>query len=375
MSSILARTVITLPSEFASAIREHRALILIIVIYATAAFGFSWRLGIRHGAAVTLAGLGTSQLIYPLFALCGYSIYVMLFIRPRRLTRFLLTSLRQYMTLSRLLHALPVLALFPIFASSFAIFKTAVPIINPYSWDIRLSQWDRALHGDSDPWVWLQAIAGHPSITAFINFFYHLWFFVVLAIFYWLAFTMGRPKLRAQFLLSFVISWIVLGTVLATVFSSVGPCYYGLLIGGNDPYAPLMTYLHAADKVVPVMALDVQEMLWNGYKEAGGAPVLGISAMPSMHVATAVLLALLGWRLCRPAGIALTLFALIIMIGSIHLGWHYALDGYVGAAGAYIVWSVVGWRLSRCEKSRPATISPEAQQSANLQSLGSSNGH
>jgi membrane-associated phospholipid phosphatase len=172
-----------------------------------------------------------------------------------------------------------------------------------------------------------------------------------------------------------VISWIVLGTVLATVFSSVGPCFYGLLIGGNDPYAPLMTSLHAADKVIPVWALDVQEMLWSGFKESGGAPVLGISAMPSMHVATAVLLALLGWRINRPAGIALTLFALIIMIGSVHLGWHYALDGYVGAAGAYIVWRVVGWQLSRSGKASAATISLVAQQCANLQSQGHSNGH
>lgn len=375
MSAVLAKTAFTLPTEFASVMREHRSLILIILAYAAAAFVLAWRLGIHHDAAMMLAGLGTSELIGPLFALCGYAIYVMLFIRPARLTRFLFTSLRQYLTRTRLLHALPVLLLFPIFASSFTIFKTAVPIIHPYAWDSRLAQWDLAIHGGTHPWVWLQAIAAHPGITAVLNLTYHLWFFVMLAIFYWLAFTTNRPKLRAQFLLSFVISWIVLGTVLATVFSSVGPCFYGMLISGNDPYQPLMTYLHAADKVIPVLALDVQQMLWNGFKDSGSAPALGISAMPSMHVATATLLALLGWRINRPAGIALTLFALLIMIGSVHLGWHYALDGYVGAAGAYIVWRVVGWRLSRSGKAWPATISPHPQQGANLQSQGHSNGY
>ena len=174
----------------------------------------------------------------PLFALCGYAIYVMLFIRPARLTHFLFTSLRQYLTRARLLHALPVLLLFPIFASSFTILKTAVPIIHPYSWDIRLAQWDLAITR------WHPSLGMDSSdcsvilvLLPCINLSYHLWFFVMLAIFYWLAFTTDRPKLRAQFLLSFVISWIVLGTVLATVFSSVGPCFYGMLISGNDPYS------------------------------------------------------------------------------------------------------------------------------------------
>lgn len=375
MNPVLARTIFTLPHGFSSTCREHRVLILIIVIYAAAALALSWRLGIQNDTAVMLGGLGASQLIGPLFALCGYAIYVMLFIRPARLILFLLSSLRLYLTRARLLHALPVLMLFPIFAASFTIFKASIPIIHPYSWDVRLARWDRALHGGTQPWIWLQPIAGHPAFTAFINLFYHLWFFVMLAIFYWLAFTTDRPKLRAQFLLSFVISWIVLGTVLATVFSSAGPCYYGLFVGGIDPYAPLMTYLHSADKVVPILALDVQKLLWNGYKGSVDAPALGISAMPSMHVATAVLLALLGWRINRSAGVALTLFALIILIGSIHLGWHYALDGYVGAVGAYIVWKLVGWSLPRSDKAgRPTTFS-EIRSVSNLPLQIPKNGH
>jgi hypothetical protein len=35
------------------------------------------------------------------------------------------------------------------------------------------------------------------------------------------------------------------------------------------------------------------------------------------------------------------------MIGSVHLGWHYALDGYVGAACALVIWFAVGWLLDR----------------------------
>lgn len=55
----------------------------------------------------------------------------------------------------------------------------------------------------------------------------------------------------------------------------------------------------------------------------------------------------LGWCYSRRAGIALTLNAVVIMIGSVHLGWHYALDGYVGALGTVVVWWLVGQLLKR----------------------------
>ena len=78
----------------------------------------------------------------------------------------------------------------------------------------------------------------------------------------------------------------------------------------------------------------------------------GISAMPSMHVALATLFALVGWRTNRWVGIATTLFAVIIQIGSVHLGWHYAIDGYAGAVGMIVIWLLVGRALARREMSR-----------------------
>ncbi|MBW2186739.1 MAG: phosphatase PAP2 family protein [Deltaproteobacteria bacterium] len=72
--------------------------------------------------------------------------------------------------------------------------------------------------------------------------------------------------------------------------------------------------------------------------------------MPSMHVATSTLFALLGWRSNRALGIILTIFLVIIMIGSIHLGWHYAIDGYVAIIGTWLVWLGTGWALSRYPK-------------------------
>ena len=51
--------------------------------------------------------------------------------------------------------------------------------------------------------------------------------------------------------------------------------------------------------------------------------------MPSMHVAGAMLFALLGWRTHRLLGIVLSINVTLILIATVHLAWHYALDGYI----------------------------------------------
>lgn len=312
-------------------VAAHLALALYLCRLYPGKFDESW--GLAGYAAALATGL--------VFALCGYTIFVMLFRRPKRLIAYLGTQLKQYLILPRLLYALPVLAMLPIFATSFTIVKAAIPLLHPYAWDARFARLDAFLHGGVQPWEWLQPLLDQPLATAFINVNYHLWFFVMLGMVYWLAFAYEHARLRMQYLLSFAITWILLGNAMAILLSSAGPCYYGKLIDGADPYAGLMTYLHAADQQYSIWALTVQDMLWQSHQQAGNGHIIGISAMPSMHVASSVQLALVGWRLHRLAGIALTVFAALIMIGSVHLGWHYAVDGYVGALGAWIVWKAV----------------------------------
>ena len=327
-----------------ASLRQHRALLLIVFAYAAAVGFVVGGVATLHDSVRIMSGLLITTLLGAVFALCGYAIYVMLMLRPDRLCHYLYHVLRRYLSRERLLQALPVLLLIPVFAASFTTFKTAIPRLHPYTWDSTLAAWDLVLHGGTAPWAWLQPLLGHPWVTGLLNVSYHLWFFLFYAMIYWLALDTRRPLLRMQFLLSFVLSWIILGSIAAMLFSSVGPCYYGHL-HDSDPYAPLMAYLHEANHHFPIWALSVQDMLWQDYQSRGASSELGISAMPSMHVATAVLMALLGWRVSRSAGLALSVFAMLIMLGSVHLGWHYALDGYAGAAGAALVWHAVGRML------------------------------
>ena len=143
-------------------------------------------------------------------------------------------------------------------------------------------------------------------------------------------------------MLGFTLTWFLGTCIMGTLLSSVGPCFYGRLIPGVDPYAPAMAWLHEAARDYPIWSLKVMDGLWKTY-ETGEGVVNGISAMPSMHVGTSVLFALLGFASGkRWLGWLLTAFATLIFIGSIHLAWHYAIDGYVGAGVAFLGWWLAG---------------------------------
>jgi membrane-associated phospholipid phosphatase len=137
--------------------------------------------------------------------------------------------------------------------------------------------------------------------------------------------------------------YLLLGTVLATAFSKAGACYYGAVTGRPSPYAPLMEYLARLAVEQPIIALRVQETLWGNYTQQLGMPFVGISAMPSVHVAVAVLFALLGWRTAAWLGWVFTLYAIVVLTGSVHLGWHYAVDGYASILLVPLIWMAAGW--------------------------------
>ncbi|WP_348626143.1 phosphatase PAP2 family protein [Mesorhizobium sp. LNJC403B00] len=89
-----------------------------------------------------------------------------------------------------------------------------------------------------------------------------------------------------------------------------------------------------------------QDIVWSGY--IGATPgSLGISAFPSMHVAMAVLFALYATRRSRLAGLLMWAFAAIIMVGSVVLGWHYAVDGYASVLISIAIWKACGYFLGK----------------------------
>ncbi len=380
----LRRRVRFLLGELSGSWREHTTLFGVLGAYLT--FALSVDLALPEHDVLTLGMLNRAFGIVVLLFTLGFLMVLVLreagrAPADRSLTSWLWRRLRcEYLTPSRVFGAVLMVVFGCVLTDTFMSLKAAIPILHPFSWDTTLMHWDRLVHFGRHPWELLQPFMS-PLITSAVSVAYNVWIFLVFGIFYWQAWS-SRRRLRMQFFFTFAFSWILLGSVAATVFSSAGPCYYSRVTGvppAADPYAPLLRYLRAVDSEHRVWALAVQDQLWENYAQqeartrgngyglvfaktktasfgATGADtprklLSGISAMPSMHVAMAVLFALVGWRTNRWLGLLFTAYAAVILVGSVHLGWHYAIDGYASLVAVLVIW----WCSGRSLRQRTAT--------------------
>ncbi|MFZ5790547.1 MAG: phosphatase PAP2 family protein [Pseudomonadota bacterium] len=369
-ASSIAGYLHALASELPGSFRRHAWLIALVAAY----FGIGVAVSFYIGAPASLSldlYLPTYFTLLPVMLLslvAAHALYIVVVLRSKRPLLQLLTDLQTKLaTPRRIANALPCLLFIPIFGGTFTLVKAAIPLLQSFSWDQRLEQWDRWLHGGTAPWEWLQPFLGTPVITHAIAWLYNFWFLILSVTWVWQSFTLRDPQLRMQYIVALLATWIVLGSGAALFFSSAGPCYFGLVTGAPDPYEPLMAYLREADRSFTVYALEAQRMLWASYSTDHLNPGAGISAMPSMHLASAMLFALLGWRTARWLGIVLTIFFLVILIGSVHLGWHYAVDGYAGASGAAAIWWLTGVAVRRTMRDPAASEAADPRQARLLE--------
>lgn len=279
---------------------------------------------------------GTVIPVFVFILILARVVHMLRHVRPARPSAWLLADLRATVfDLDRMASGTLALLLFSLFFTNFSTMKAAIPHLTPYAWDVWLADLDQALHFGQDPWALLMPLFGAPAVLAVLNAAYVIWLFALYFVVFVACFTRSNPVARMGFMLAFLLTWSLGGNLVAIGLASVGPVYFEPL-GLGDRFAPLMDHLHAAHQSFPLASLAVQDMLWDGYQT--GQTVSGISAFPSMHVASSTLLALYAFTYRRWAGWLMTGFAITIQIGSVMLGWHYAVDGYAGALIAYAAW-------------------------------------
>ena len=246
--------------------------------------------------------------------------------------------------------------------AAFTTFKLAIPDIVPFHADPWLADMDAALHGGWNPGDVARLVlpdwAQYPIATLYgIVWFLH-WFGVIGL----MALSPNRALARRYFW-ALAITVLLLGTVVALAFSSVGPVFYERVFG-DGRFAGLMADIArapAGDQIA-----GVSDYLFANYETGGHVMGGGISAMPSMHIAIATLSALLLGRMGHAAGTLGWLYVALILLGSVYLGWHYAIDGYVSIVVVFVVWWLVGRMVTRSEEvpSRPVRASYRSRAAA-----------
>lgn len=252
---------------------------------------------------------------------------------------------------------LPLFALVLCVLPVFSRMKSMIVLFTDFTWDETFIAWDRALFFGYDAWEVLQPMLGFPIVTAVLAFLYHAWILLAYVGTLYLTFYKRSLPIVRQYLLGFFLSWTILGGLMATWLASVGPCFMGPLLGDNH-FADQMAYLEAANEDVPIMTLRVQHLLVEWFHANENGLGAGISAMPSLHVAIAFLFYLAMRRISRVGGWVFGTYFVITWISSVHLAYHYAVDGLVSVIAVAILWKLSGailkWWDARAETLQPA---------------------
>lgn len=345
-------------SRLRQALARDAGFYVVIGVYFAGAEFVSALLGWRYLHPVVASYLGVS-LATAVVALCAMAAYHAL--RPQKTYT---TRLERALAVLRAAFApqpfagLLLFNAFAAFMGAFTSVKTMMPLVAPFWSDNELADLDRALFLGQDPWRLLHNFMGHPDITRAVEFLYGpVWMVLMVSAPFFFCMHLRSPDLRRRFLTAFLFAWIINGTVVAGLTMSAGPAFYGLVTGDGHRFGELVAYLQF-NRSNPLSAAWGQHLLWSNYVRQGAYFGAGISAFPSLHVTMSVLFTLAAWRLNRKLGAVMTVFAAAIVLGSVHLGWHYAADGIFGAASMLIIWWAAG--LGKAARQAPPVAVAEA---------------
>jgi hypothetical protein len=201
--------------------------------------------------------------------------------------------------------------------------KIMLPLAAPFWADPLLASADHFVFR-TDAWRVAEAVFGWaaPMVDAA----YVTWIpikFITLAVV--LSLPESRKKTQAILAYFLIMACTALGQYL---LSSGGPVFFARL-GFGDRFAAL--------PIEPWVKVT-SSYLWNDYLRAGGDIGGGISAMPSLHVAIALWVALVVRAYAPRLAPRGDLYFALILIGSVLLGWHYAMDGIAATAITLFSW-------------------------------------
>jgi hypothetical protein len=314
-------------------------------------------------AVAVMAGIDPTALFYPyLYASFGMTILAILafvFIEIARLARK--RADRPLPTVGHRLHQrldlliLPFL-LFPLFLIGFTTGKTGIPFLVGYGWERYWADVDAAIFG-SDVWQLARLLAPEWSLRFWELSYTAAWGIVTYSAVGMLTLYASRRTVFIFFSATFA-TWLIGGWLVAYAFSAAGPVFAHLADPSlQERFSPLHDFL-AANFAENGPIRFTQRYLEAARFDHNAVKGGGISAMPSMHLGMVALLVIAAWRSrwLLPA----IAFWLVIFIGSGLFGYHYWVDGIVGAAIAGAAWWAASAYYREIPKKRARATAIEA---------------
>jgi len=203
------------------------------------------------------------------------------------------------------------------------------PLLNymvPFWADPLLAEADHLLFLGNDPWALLTWLNSTPMAI-----FYHRgWFAMMILTLIVVAKAPPSPE-KSALMLSYFVLWSLVGPIIHSLVPAAGPIFFANM-GYGDRFAQLQGIPETRQLAV---------YLWNIYSGSGFGAGSGISAMPSMHLATTGWMVIAFHVCARKWQVPMALAGLLIFLLSISLGWHYAVDGLVGAGSALLCYRLL----------------------------------
>ena len=225
--------------------------------------------------------------------------------------------------------------IFPVFLSAFTAMKTAIPFLVGYHWDAFWANVDKTIFG-KDVWRIAHEILGSSLMPVWEWFYTVGWGFALVFTSALVALNMDRRRV-AIFYTAMMATWIIGGGIFAYIFSAAGPVFVSL----GDPAlavrfaelnALMNRYLSDGGAV-----RETQEYLASAVHSHVAVKGGGVSAMPSMHLAAAMIYILASGR---TVWLLLSVpFWTVIFLCSAYFGYHYWIDDFVGSAIAWLCWA------------------------------------
>ncbi|MCL6730176.1 phosphatase PAP2 family protein [Sphingomonas hankyongi] len=209
-------------------------------------------------------------------------------------------------------------------------FMWTKPLLNhlvPFWADPLLARIDHSLFF-TDPWRLLTFLNTDPWAI-----FYHRGWFALMILILLKVLMSPASSAKTAILLTYFFLWSVFGPVVHSLLPAGGPVFFGPLGYGPQFQELLMT----------PKTREVAGYLWDAYTGTGFGAGAGISAMPSLHIATTAWVVIATAVFARNWLVVVSILSALIFLLSVALGWHYAVDGLVGGAAALGIWRMSLW--------------------------------